>query len=104
MGGLGMIWNPYGFFGAGGLTKSPSDGIMRAKTATPPYISDTFSDTLGHIHILYLIILSLYNTQLCFLLHLINVNNYTTFSTTLWKTIRNHILHSATLQPISLIH
>lgn len=52
MGGLGMIWNPYGFFGAGGLTKWPSDGIMRAKTAAPPYISDTFSDTIGDIQII----------------------------------------------------
>lgn len=45
-----MIRNPYGFFGPGGLTKPRSDGIMRAKTAVPPYISDTFSDILGHIH------------------------------------------------------
>lgn len=47
MGGLRVIWNPYGFFGAGGLTNWPSDDIMLAKTATTPYISDTFSDTIG---------------------------------------------------------
>lgn len=47
MGGLGMIWSPYGFFGLGGLTKLGSDGIMRAKTAAPPTFSDTFSDNLG---------------------------------------------------------
>lgn len=49
IGGLGMIWSLYGFFGAGGLTKSASYGILRAKTTTPPYISDTFSDVLGGI-------------------------------------------------------
>lgn len=43
-----MIWDPYGFLGSGGLTNPPSYGILRAKTAVPPYISDTFSDTLGH--------------------------------------------------------
>jgi hypothetical protein len=36
-----------GFWGLGGLTNWPSDDIMLAKTATTPYISDTFSDTIG---------------------------------------------------------
>ena len=44
-----MIWNSYGFFGAGGLTNRLSDDIMLAKTAAPPHISDTFTDTLGAI-------------------------------------------------------
>jgi hypothetical protein len=67
-----MIWSPYGFFGPGGLTNRGSHGILRAKTAATPYISDTFSDTIGHtqyilnnfmhVHLLYLIILSLHAT------------------------------------------
>ena len=44
-----MIWNSYEFFGAGGLTNSASCDILRAKTAEPPNISDTFSDRLGGI-------------------------------------------------------
>jgi hypothetical protein len=44
-----MIWSPYEFFGAGGLTNSAGCDILWAKTATPPNISDTFSDTLGGI-------------------------------------------------------
>jgi hypothetical protein len=39
-----------GFLGLGGLTNRGSHGILRAKTAAPPYISDTFTDTLGHTH------------------------------------------------------
>jgi hypothetical protein len=49
IGGFGLIWSPYGFFGPGGLTNSAGCDILRAKTATPPNISDTFSDILGDI-------------------------------------------------------
>ena len=50
MSGLGMIWNTYEVFWVLGLTNRESDDILRPKTTTPPYISDTFSDTLGHTH------------------------------------------------------
>ena len=49
IGGLEMIWSSYEFFGPGGLTNSASCDILRAKTAAPPNISDTFSDILGNI-------------------------------------------------------
>jgi hypothetical protein len=49
IGGLEMIWSSYGFFGPGGLTISAGCDILRAKTAAPPNISDTFSDILGNI-------------------------------------------------------
>jgi len=91
IGGLGVIWNPYEFFGPGGLTKWPSDDIMLAKTAAPPHISDTFSDTLGHIqyilnnftHIPYTLnnfslSVSLYTTQTYIFYYIYYIlNNYT---------------------------
>jgi hypothetical protein len=45
IGGLGMIWSPYEFFGAGGLTNSASCDILRAKTAEPPKVSETNKHT-----------------------------------------------------------
>lgn len=60
-----------GFLGPGGLTKSGSDGIMQAKTTTTPYISDTFSDTIGHTHSIVNNSLSIHITHIYFLLHLI---------------------------------
>ena len=50
IGGLGMIWNPYEFFGAGGLTNSAGCDILRAKTAEPPKVSETTRDTRRHRH------------------------------------------------------
>ena len=58
IGGLGMIWNPYEFFGAGGLTNSAGCDILRAKTAEPPKVSDTTRDTRRHIQ--YILNNSLY--------------------------------------------
>ena len=58
IGGLGMIWNPYEFFGAGGLTNSAGCDILRAKTAEPPKVSETTRDTRRHIQ--YILNNSLY--------------------------------------------
>ena len=78
IGGLGMIWNPYEFFGAGGLTNSAGCDILRAKTAEPPKVSDTTRDTRRHIQ--YILNNSLY------LSHILNNSLYLHLSTIFFNT------------------
>ena len=84
IGGLGMIWNPYEFFGAGGLTNSAGCDILRAKTAEPPKVSETTRDTRRHRHtrrhIQYILNNSLY------LSHILNNSLYIHLSTIFFNT------------------
>ena len=84
IGGLGMIWSPYEFFGAGGLTNSAGCDILRAKTAEPPKVSETTRDTRRHRHtrrhIQYILNNSLY------LSHILNNSLYIHLSTIFFNT------------------